>query len=211
MREVPRREVGRSVLDVCRLTVIARQEVFRTGVNFIDGIAVVVERKRIRRINLHIGRDGRVHLSVPFWGATIADGEKFLKSKWKWVVETRAQVLKRSLAMARDPITPERRMEIAGLLGELHACWSARLGEAGVTWGLRAMKTLWGSCNWRKRHVTYNLDLARVPRELVEYVVVHELTHLRVPNHGTGFQSLMDDRMPDWRLRRRMLRLRTTA
>ena len=39
---------------------------FRTGVNFIDGIAVEVTRKRIRRINLHVGRDGLVHLSVPF-------------------------------------------------------------------------------------------------------------------------------------------------
>ena len=68
------------------------------------------------------------------------------------------------------------------------------------------MKTLWGSCNWRKRHVTYNLDLAREPRELVEYVVVHELTHLRVHDHGPSFRTLMDSRLPDWRIRRRGLR-----
>ena len=178
---------------------------FRTGVNFIDGIAVEVERKRIRRINLRIGRDGRVHLSVPFWGTTLAEGERFLRSKWKWVVETRARILSRSAAVARQPLTPEARIALSGTLGELHAGWAERLGESGVTWSLRAMKTLWGSCNWRKRHVTYSLDLAREPRELVEYVVVHELSHLRVPNHGPSFQALMDARMPDWRLRRRRL------
>ena len=176
---------------------------FRTGVNFIDGIAVEVTRKRIRRINLHVGRDGRVHLSVPFWGATIAEGETFLRSKWKWVVATRAQLLS---SPARTPVTPEMRVALGGLLGELHGRWAFLLGEPNVTWSLRAMKTLWGSCNWRKRHVTYSLDLAREPRELVEYVVVHELTHLRVHNHGPSFQSLMDARLPDWRLRRRRMR-----
>ena len=176
---------------------------FRTGVNFIDGIAVEVVRKRIRRINLHIGRDGLVHLSVPFWGATIAEGEAFLRSKWKWVVETRARLLSRP---ARAPVTSEMRVALVGLLGELHGRWSFQLGEPNVTWGLRAMKTLWGSCNWRRRHVTYSLDLAREPRELVEYVVVHELTHLRVHDHGPSFRALMDARLPDWRLRRRGLR-----
>ena len=176
---------------------------FRTGVNFIDGIAVEVVRKRIRRINLHIGRDGRVHLSVPFWGATIAEGEAFLRSKWKWVVATRARMLARP---ARMPVTSEMRVALSGLLGELHGRWSLMLGEPGVTWSLRSMKTLWGSCNWRKRHVTYNLDLAREPRELVEYVVVHELTHLRAHDHGPSFQALMDARLPDWRQRRRQLR-----
>ena len=177
---------------------------FRTGLNFIDGIPVEVERKRIRRINLRIGHDGRVHLSVPAWGTTIAEGEAFLRSKWKWAVATRARML--ADPAARAPVTPEMRVALAGLIGELHGRWALALDEPSVTWSLRAMKTLWGSCNWRKRHVTYSLDLVREPRELVEYVVVHELTHLRVPNHGPAFQSLMDARLPDWRRRRSLLR-----
>ena len=61
------------------------------------------------------------------------------------------------------------------------------------------------SCNWHRRHVTYNLDLALHPRDLGEYVVVHELTHLRVANHGPDFQRLMDARLPGWRMLRRRL------
>ena len=60
----------------------------------------------------------------------------------------------------------------------------------------------------RKRQTTYNAELARVPRELVEYVVVHELTHLQAANHGPRFYALMDKRLPGWKLRRRTLNKR---
>jgi len=70
---------------------------------------------------------------------------------------------------------------------------------------MRAMKTLWGSCHIVRRRITYNTELARVPRELVEYVVVHELTHLKVASHGPKFYRLMDARLPGWKeLRRRL-------
>ena len=67
------------------------------------------------------------------------------------------------------------------------------------------MKSLWGSCQWRKRLITLNAELARVPRELVEYVVVHELTHLQAHDHGPRFRALMDERLPGWKALRRRL------
>ena len=60
----------------------------------------------------------------------------------------------------------------------------------------------------RKRQITYNAELARVPRELVEYVVVHELTHLQAANHGPRFYALMDERLPVWKFLRRKLNKR---
>ena len=70
------------------------------------------------------------------------------------------------------------------------------------------MKSVWGTCHIRKRQITYNAELARVPRELVEYVVVHELTHLQAANHGPRFYALMDERLPGWKLLRRKLNKR---
>ena len=183
---------------------------FRTGRNFIDGIAVDVVRKRVRRINVRVSADGVIHLSIPSWGCTFAEGEAFLRANWKWAVAARAKALARRAA-APAPLTPEQVRAFTVLLAELHAAWCARLGEAGVTWKLRTMKTLWGSCHFRKRHVTYNRELARAPRELVEYVVVHELTHLRAPNHGPAFYALMDARLPGWRALRRALNRRPAA
>lgn len=177
---------------------------FRTGRNFIDGIAVDVERKRVRRINVRIAPDGVIHLSIPVWGCTIAEGEAFLRANWKWAVAARSRAMARRTA-AKEPVTPEQDAALTALLAELHGAWCVRLGETGVTWKIRTMKTLWGSCHFRKRHVTYSRALARVSRELVEYVVVHELTHLRAPNHGPAFYALMDARLPGWRTLRRRL------
>lgn len=180
---------------------------FRTGRNFIDGIPVEVVRKRIRRINVRICPDGVIQLSVPYRYATIAEGEAFLRSKWRWAVEARSKVMSRAAVAARSPVDDAERAALAVRLGYIHEEWCTRLGEEGVTWRIRQMKSLWGSCHIRRRHVVYNAELARVPPEFVEYVVVHELTHFRVPDHGPHFRALMDERLPGWEeLRHRLNR-----
>jgi predicted metal-dependent hydrolase len=61
------------------------------------------------------------------------------------------------------------------------------------------MKTRWGTCNTRTRKIWLNLQLAKKPVECLEYVILHELAHLKVPNHGKDFIAIMDQYMPDWR------------
>ena len=178
-----------------------------TGANQVDGIPVEVVRKRIRRINIRVKADGTVVLSVPKWWATLRQGEAFLREKWKWVVKTRTEALSRPAA-ARLPVTDEEIEALKPLLDELNDLWTFRLHEAGVSWKIRRVTSVWGSCHIRSRQITYNAELARVPRELVEYVVVHELTHLQVANHGPRFYALMDGRLPGWKLLRRTLNKR---
>ena len=176
----------------------------RSGENVIEGIPVEVVRKRIRRINIRVHSDGRVSLSVPKWWATLKEAEAFLKSKWGWVLKTRGEVLSRP-PIVRAPVTDEERKALVDTLAELNDEWAVRLGEPNVTWKIRRMKTLWGSCHFRKRHIVYSAELAHVPRPMIEYVVVHELTHLKAHNHGSQFYALMDERLPDWKLLRRKL------
>jgi len=181
-----------------------------TGENLIDGVPVDVERKRIRRINIRIKPDGRVHLSVPKWWATLREGEAFLRAKWSWVVKVRGEVLSRP-PIENAPLTQDDRRHLDALIAELHGVWTVRLTEPDVAWKLRKMTTLWGSCHWRKRVITYSTELARVPRELVEYVVVHELTHLQAHDHGPRFYALMGVRLPGWKNLRRRLNKRQFA
>lgn len=176
----------------------------RSGENLVDGVVVEVRRKRIRRINLRVGEDGRVYLSIPVWWATLREGEEFLRSKWKWILKVRAEASELSKAV-KPPPGKEEIAELERLTGELTALWAERLGEKEVEWQTRAMKTLWGSCNFRRRRITYSRSLSGMPKELVEYVVVHELTHLQAHDHGARFQALMDARLPGWRdLRKRL-------
>ena len=90
-------------------------------------------------------------------------------------------------------------------LERLVSQWTRQLGERDVTWRIQLMRSEWGSCNYRRRSLLFNLDLARVPMECIEYIVVHELSHLRVHNHGTAFQALMTDRLPNWPLLRHQI------
>ena len=178
-----------------------------SGTNLIDGIPVEVIRKRIRCINIRVKADSTVVLSVPKWWATLRQGEAFLREKWKWINKARTEVLARP-AVLRAPVTDEEIESLRSLLDELTGLWSVRLHESGVTWKIRRVKSIWGTCHIRKRQITYNAELARVPRELVEYVVVHELTHLKAANHGPRFYALMDERLPGWELLRRKLNKR---
>ena len=63
---------------------------------------------------------------------------------------------------------------------------------------LRQMKRQWGSCSPRGR-IALNVGLVRVPRECIDYVLLHELCHLKVHNHGRAFHRLLDRHLPDWR------------
>lgn len=186
---------------------MGRGAVIHSGANLIDGVPVEVIRKRIRCINIRVKADGTVVLSIPKWWSTLRQGEAFLREKWKWISKARAEVLSRPVVL-RAPVTDEEIESLRPVLDELIGLWSARLHESGVTWKIRRVKSIWGTCHIRKRQITYNAELARVPRELVEYVVVHELTHLQAANHGPRFYALMDERLPDWKLLRRKLNKR---
>ena len=178
-----------------------------SGVNVVGGVEVSVVRKRIRRINLSVSRDGKVSLSVPLWGATLRDAEEFMRSKWDWVLKTRAKALSRPQAPSSEPGAAEIE-RLAGLLERFNREWCSKMGLSRVAWKLRRMKTLWGSCHWRDGKVVYSSELARAPEESVEYVVVHELTHFFHHDHGAGFKAAMDASLPDWRERRARLNRR---
>ena len=67
------------------------------------------------------------------------------------------------------------------------------------------MKTRWGSCNPHKGYINLNLELIKNPKESIEYVVFHELSHLIHPNHSKEFYSYISAYMPDWKRRKEIL------
>ena len=75
--------------------------------------------------------------------------------------------------------------------------WAVRVGVEPGRITLRPMQRKWGSCS-RGTNITLNTSLTIVPRHLAEYVVLHELVHLRVFNHGKAFKAEMSKHMPDW-------------
>lgn len=83
--------------------------------------------------------------------------------------------------------------------------WQQRLNVACNQLFIQAMKRQWGSCNTATRNIRLNTQLAQKPKSCLEYIVLHELAHLRVPGHGQAFMALLDAHLPDWQQRRALL------
>lgn len=81
--------------------------------------------------------------------------------------------------------------------------WSERLGLHPSEVVLRSMRRKWASCS-RKGRLTFDMELLELDREFGEYVIVHELIHLKVPNHGPLFSALLGAYLPDWKQRARL-------
>ena len=81
----------------------------------------------------------------------------------------------------------------------LLAKWEAKLGVAVRGYYLQRMKTKWGGCNHRAGTIRLNTELVKKPKDLVEYIVVHEMVHLLEPTHSQRFTALLDKNYPTWR------------
>jgi predicted metal-dependent hydrolase len=93
------------------------------------------------------------------------------------------------------------RQAIPGILAK----WESKVGVQVSRWTIRRMKTKWGSCNRETGHIWFNVELAKKHPDSLEYIVVHEMTHLLERGHGKRFITLMNGFMPDWRAKRDQL------
>lgn len=79
------------------------------------------------------------------------------------------------------------------------AKWAERLGVPTPRWGIKLMRTKWGSCIPEKGIVWLNLHLVQKPLVSLDYLILHELAHLIAPRHDGVFVGIMDRNMPGWR------------
>jgi len=86
--------------------------------------------------------------------------------------------------------------------------WATRIGVKPTRVQVRPMQTKWASIS-TNGSMTIDLGLLTLPKELGEFVIVHELVHLLVPNHGKVFKSFMHAYMPDWETREKQLQMQT--
>jgi predicted metal-dependent hydrolase len=91
------------------------------------------------------------------------------------------------------------RSQLRLTIPELIRQWEPMMGVQVHAWGIRRMRTRWGSCNTRAQRIWLNLELARRPLRCLEYVLVHEMAHLHERGHNARFYGLMDRYLPDWR------------
>lgn len=97
------------------------------------------------------------------------------------------------------------REQLRALIPPLLAKWETILGVRAAAWGIKKMKTKWGACSVESRRIWLNLELAKKPVQCLEYLIVHELTHLIERHHNDRFIGLMDRHLSRWRQYQREL------
>ena len=213
----------------------ARSRSSRPEVLVVDGLVLQVTRKAIKNMYLRIKPpQGDIVVSAPL---QMTDGqiERFARERRSWILAQQQRIREARQRLADtaadgasrggEPVgfihdaaswwTPERRERAASAidarLPALVEHWSAVIGKRPTHITLRAMTTRWGSCTPRTGRIRLNLQLGLLPPQYLEYVLVHEMTHLWASGHGAEFQRRMTQYLPDWRRLRRELNRYTTG
>lgn len=139
-----------------------------------------------RRLRLRIVRDGQPGM---------------VRQRSKGILEISAGP-KMSRERRQEFLVRWYRQELKRRIPVLLEKWQGRVGVSVAAWGVRRMKTKWGSCNPDSARIWLNLELAKKPEPCLEYLVVHELVHLRERRHNDRFLALMKEYLPRWRQRR---------
>jgi predicted metal-dependent hydrolase len=92
------------------------------------------------------------------------------------------------------------RQRLKELIPELISKYEKKMSVKVTEFGVKKMKTRWGSCNVKVKRIWLNLELAKKSKECIEYLVVHEMAHLLERKHNAKFRAIMDTYLPNWRL-----------
>ena len=174
----------------------------------IDGLEVEITRKHIKRLNMRIRHDGQVCISMPYLAA-MGDAENFVRAKRPWIERNIARLREKSAAHPEPRSAEEKerlRRELKARIAVHLPAIEQRTGLHCNGWTVRDMHTRWGSCNTKTHHINLSLMLATRSDEELDYVIVHELVHTKVDNHGPEFKAYMDKLMPNWRNFRKSLK-----
>ena len=138
-------------------------------------------------------------------GTSRAGVERLLAEKRPWIEDQRARQVPR---LRLDPAAvseSQARSTARQLVSKVASEEAARVGVEYRRIRIGGQRTLWGSCSSRGT-LSFNWRLVLAPSEVLDYVVVHELCHLRVPNHSRHFWALVERHRPHWRRQRDWLR-----
>lgn len=171
-------------------------------------LARVTRRPRMKSIRMRMRDDGSLAVSAAM-GVPLADICDFVESNAAWIERQAKKVEASPLFLAEHASEDEKRAWRAVVEASTRVLlekWEPVISVRVKKLAFRDMKSRWGSCQPLTGRVCINTRLALYPPDCLEYVVVHELVHMLEPSHDARFHALMDEFLPDWRERRKLLR-----
>ncbi len=174
------------------------------------GVRYTLFRSRRRTLALEIRPDGEIRVRAPL-RAPQRTIDAFVASRRDWIDEHAARAARRrgfeAAHFGTEAQCAALRAEAKRTLPALTAVWAARMGVEPTGVRITGARTRFGSCS-AKNAVSYSFRLMAYPPEAIEYVVVHELAHIRHKDHSRAFYAAVEAVLPDYRRRAAMLRFR---
>lgn len=165
-----------------------------------EDLIINFARSRCRTIHITIKPDGEVYYVVPY-GTSEKDIYKFLDEKKTWIIKN---VDKMKSRMVDDIVTKEEEKILKEKISNYIKKYEVLTGLKVNRFTLRNMKTLWGSCSYKKNTIRFNKKLIKKPDGFIEYIVLHEMCHIVVPNHSKSFYSMVEKYMSDYKEKRKL-------
>jgi predicted metal-dependent hydrolase len=161
---------------------------------------VQIDYKNVKNLRLRIRAEtGTIVVSAPTRAKQSAV-ENFVRTNTAWIEQQLEKIARRPNI---PRVTNERLLLEAQSLTEY---WQQKIGVETNRVRLRRMKTRWGVCNISTRIITINSELTKYPEQCLEYVVVHELAHLKIAAHNKEFWAIVENALPDYKLWRKTLK-----
>lgn len=168
-----------------------------------------IVRSSRRTLSLEVRTDGEIVVRAPQRMSEVRI-RKFVEEKRDWILKNLEKISGRQEEESTLPVFSEEqkadfRKQAAVIFAERTAYFANIMGVeyGGIT--IREQKTRWGSCS-SKRNLNFNWKLVLAPRNVLDYVVVHELCHLIEMNHSPRFWAQVENVLPDYRYERKWLK-----
>ena len=139
-------------------------------------------------------------------------GERYLLKVFQHNASPKIILKKKEIQMFVRPETSQEkrqeildewyRTELKRIIPPMIETWENKIGVKSNDYGIKKMRTKWGTCNHNAKRIWLNLELAKKPLECIEYIVVHELIHIIEPSHDKKFISLLEFHLPKWKFYR---------
>src|SRR3954452_5057906 len=175
-----------------------------TSVCKVDELIEVRRSRRARRWTLSVPWGSPPTLTIPAWMGD-QDVDRIITTHREWIAAERSKQRPRLRLDPQRVSEADARTAVRELVAMFVEEEAPRIGVRPSRIQIRDQRSRWGSCSTRGT-LSFNWRLVLAPLDVLDYVVVHELCHLRVPNHSRAFWALVEERGPHWREQRAWLR-----
>ena len=162
---------------------------------------LVKKSTRAKRVRISINRQSQISLIIPKY-QSYSSAQKFLLSKTDWIEKNLTKIQSRQKPNQKNKLSTLTKEEINTHAKNLIInCQNLAAKHNFTNIGnitIKSQKTLWGSCSHRN-NINLNINLINLPPELIEYVILHELTHTKIKNHSKQFWQELSKILPNAR------------